>query len=114
MNISPIPSPPIPILLKVLAVGVLVTIAILAVHGVVFVLSWVWELSPDSVDLLAYDYNQYSKKNGNWKCKKLLVGLILIYVTTYPTLKKETVHSARKSSLVETNSHACVPLGLHS
>ena len=56
MNISPIPSPPIPILLKVLAVGVLVTIAILVVHGVVFVLNWVWELSPDYVDLLAYVY----------------------------------------------------------
>ena len=75
MNISPIPSPPIPILLKVLAVGVLVTIAILAVHGVVFVLSWVWELSPDSVDLLAYDYQPVQQEKRELEMQEIVGGV---------------------------------------
>ena len=75
MNISPIPSPPIPILLKVLAVGVLVTIAILAVHGVVFALSWVWELSPDSVDLLAYDYQPVQQEKLELEMQEIVGGV---------------------------------------
>ena len=75
MNISPIPSPPIPILLKVLAVGVLVTIAILAVHGVVFVLSWVWELSPDYVDLLAYVYQPVQQEKPELEMQEIVGGV---------------------------------------
>ena len=35
---------------------VLVSILVLAVHGVALVIFWFWELNPDYVDLLAYVY----------------------------------------------------------
>ena len=62
MNLSPVPSPSFPILLKVLAVVVLVSIVVLAVHGVAFVICWFWELNPDYVDLLAYVYHRVQQQ----------------------------------------------------
>ena len=41
---------------------VLVSILVLAVHGVALVIFWFWELNPDYVDLLAYVYHRVQQQ----------------------------------------------------